>query len=98
MGVFQKEIDGVLHVYFRLPGMDKSRIKLRAKPDVVIIDSYLAEEFVGVMGKQETNLKIKLRNRILPNEVKAKYSEGILMVTAPLSDPPEEVNVAFEDG
>ncbi len=78
--------------------MDKSGIKLRTKPDVIIVDSHLAEKFVPVMGVQEISLKIKLSSPIVSNEVKAKFSDGILMVTAPMSDPPNEVDIDCEDG
>ena len=94
---FQKEIDGVNHIYFKLPGVDKSKIKLRAKPDLIIVDSQIAEEFVDVMGKQVSTLKIKLNNSIIATEVKAKYSDGILKVTAPLSDPGEIIDVSYKD-
>jgi len=49
------------------------------------------------MGKQVSTLKIKLNNSIIATEVKAKYSDGILKVTAPLSDPGETIDVSYED-
>lgn len=42
-GVFQKVIDNTLHVDFALAGVDKEKIKIRAKLDTMIVEARPAD-------------------------------------------------------
>lgn len=90
---FQKVLDGQLHVYFALPGADKSKINLRTKEDTMHLDSVIKEEMQEVMGEREISLQIKLIEQINPDTVSARYADGILMVHADLQYPAKDVQI-----
>jgi HSP20 family molecular chaperone IbpA len=82
--VFQKVIDEDLLIYFILPGVDKSDVDFRIKPDTIALDASIKEDLKDVMGKQEISLKINLVERIKVDGVIAKLEDGILKVRAKL--------------
>ncbi|MCH8905653.1 MAG: Hsp20 family protein [Candidatus Heimdallarchaeota archaeon] len=91
--VFQKVIDNTLHVYFALPGVDKEKIKIRAKPDTMIVEARPADQFAAVLGDKNISLRIKLNEEIDPNELSATYTDGILITTAPTSNQYQVLDV-----
>ena len=91
--VFQKVIDNTLHVYFALPGVDKEKIKIRAKPDTMIVEPRPADQFATVLGDKNISLRIKLNEEIDPNELSATYTDGILITTAPTSNQYQVLDV-----
>ncbi len=82
--VFQKVIEENLLIYFTLPGVEKSAVDIRIKPDTIALDATTKESLEDVMGKKEISLKINLIERIKVDGVGAKLEDGILKVTAKL--------------
>ncbi len=84
--VFQKVVEEDLMIYFILPGVNKSEIDFRIKPDTIALDATTMEGLEEVMGKNEISLKIHLIERIKVDGVSAKLEDGILKVKAKLEN------------
>ena len=91
--VFQKIIDDTVHVYFMIPGLDKTQIKLRTKPSTMVLEAVSHEDYKAVIGEQKINLNLSLDDEIDTSTVKARYVDGILIVTAKIANPPTEVSI-----
>ena len=91
--VFQKVIDENLHFYLILPGMDKSLIKLKAKPSKIILDAKNSGMNSKIIGMQEISLNINLIEKIEPNTATAYYQDGILKITGKIKDLAVEIPI-----
>jgi len=91
--VFQKLIDDTVHVYFMIPGMDKTQIKLRTKPSTMILEAVSHEDYKEVLGEQKIHLNVSLDDEIDTTTVKARYVDGMLIVTAKIANPPTEISI-----
>ncbi len=72
-----------LKVVIFLPGIDKTSLKIRAKPTQLVVEAKNAEEFKETLGEEEISIQLNLKDQVTPEMIKAKYELGILTLTAP---------------
>ena len=76
--VFQKVIEEDLMVYFILPGVDKSAVDIRIKPDTIALDATTKEGLEEVMGKNQISLN-SINSSLKSPKPQAKYAPTILL-------------------
>jgi len=87
---YQKINDGNLEVYILAPGIDKTSLKIRAKQDKLTVRANHKD--LPIFKDKELHIVESLNEDVIADDAKAKYSDGVLLVTFPLSDPGFEVS------
>ncbi|MDH5401751.1 MAG: Hsp20/alpha crystallin family protein [Candidatus Heimdallarchaeota archaeon] len=84
---YQHVEDGTLTISVALPGIKKESINLRAKPDKLSLSAERKDELADMFGSKKVNVSFDLHEHVIPDSAKAKYVDGILYITFPISDP-----------
>ena len=94
--VSQVEKDGVLKVFFMLPGMKKESIDVRTNPEVIVVSAERKDELVEDIGEAKINLSVNLASTVIPEKAKAKYEDGVLIVEVPIREEETKKQVPVE--
>lgn len=68
-------------VYVEMPGVDKKDIEAYANPNSIYVSAKPSKELPW--GNREYRVKVRFRSEINPEDVKAKYENGILTLHVP---------------
>ncbi|MCY3414969.1 MAG: hypothetical protein INQ03_25185 [Candidatus Heimdallarchaeota archaeon] len=92
------EDETVLTIVIKIPGVDKSTIKLRAKSDKINLTAEYNKELLEYMHGKDVKMTVTLDKEVKSKEAKVKYVDGILVVTFPIDeDLGEEIPFTSED-
>ena len=86
---YQKIKDGHLEVYILALGIDKTSLKIRAKQDKLTVRANHKD--LPIFQDRELHIVEDLHEDVVADAAKAKYSDGVLLVSFPISDPGFEV-------
>jgi len=91
--IYQEVDDDVLQIFVVMPGIDKSSLKVRSKPDKINISADLKTQYQDKLGSNTQNYVFHLIEEVLPDQASAKYQDGILSIRIPVATPPTNVNI-----
>ena len=99
-----REIDGKVVIEVDMPGLDKGDIDINAQEEVITIRARKEEEteeerenyYRSERGYKGFYRRLQLPTRIDPEEVGAKYEDGVLTITAEKEEQEEGNKVDVE--